>query len=133
MLKNCTLFFLFSFLAYACTQQKANNPFSFEKGSFVTYLENNKDSSFFYRVDNLQIETYKGKVDTFEIEWKNKFEFHLKKQKPKTKLDSTPFVVKITKIKDNSYEFQAHYKNSKFKQKGSTVKRPTSESNGPHN
>lgn len=130
MLKNCTLLILLTLLVFSCTEQKSNNAFSFEQGNFISYLEDKKDSSFFYRVDNLQIETYKGKVDTFEIEWKNKFEFQLKKQKPKTKLDSTPFIVKITKIKDNSYEFQAHYKNSKFKQKGSTVKRAPTKSNG---
>ncbi len=122
MLKNCVLLLVLSSFIFACKKQKSHDAFSFEKGNFITYLENKKDSSVFYRVDNLQIEAYRNKVDTFDIKWKNKFEFHLKKQRPITKLDSTTFVVKITKIKDNSYEFQAHYKNSNFKQKGSTYK-----------
>ncbi|MGB2273559.1 MAG: hypothetical protein ACPH2K_04230 [Flavicella sp.] len=106
----------------ACKKETTNGSFSFKKGQFITYLENKKDSSTFYRVDNYQIETYKNKIDTFTIEWKNKFEFYLLKLHPKTKLDSTEFVVKITKIKNDAYEFQANYRNSNFKQKGTTIK-----------
>ncbi|WP_139959373.1 hypothetical protein [Flavicella sediminum] len=113
---------LFICLLISCKQERKTTPFSFETGSFKTYLENKKDSSSFYRTKDFQIETYRSQVDTFHIEWKNKFEFRLLKVNPKSKLDSTEFVVKITKIKDNSYEFQANYVNNNFKQKGSTIK-----------
>tara|TARA_B100000767_G_C19374408_1_gene373272 strand:- start:146 stop:523 length:378 start_codon:yes stop_codon:yes gene_type:complete len=122
MYKTIISFLLCLLLFSACKKETASGSFSFEKGQFITYLENKKDSSSFYRVDNLQIETYKNKIDTFTIDWKSKFEFHLLKLHPKTKLDSTKFVVKITKIKNNAYEFQANYRNSNFKQKGTTIK-----------
>ena len=109
-------------LIFACNSKKNAKSYDFETGHFTSYLENKKDSSSFYRVDNLQIETYKGTTDTFAIKWKNKFEFHLKKVNPKTKLDSTNFIVRITKIKNNAYDFEAGYENSNFKQKGSTFK-----------
>ncbi len=122
MYKTIVLLVLCLLLFSACKKDTTSSSFSFEKGVFITYLENKKDSSTFYRVDNYQIENYKNKIDTFTIEWQNKFEFHLLKLHPKTKLDSTKFVVKITKIKNNSYEFQANYRNSNFKQKGTTIK-----------
>ena len=122
MLYKITIFILVTTLTIACSDKKNKSFYSFETGNFKTYLENKKDSSSFYRVDNLQIETYKNKIDTFQIEWKNKFEFSLKKTNPKSKLDSTTFVVKIKKIKNNSYEFEAGYKNNNFKQKGTTHK-----------
>lgn len=121
MLKNCILIALMVVL-FACKKKTPPKSFSFETGHFKTYLENKRDSSSFYRVDNLQIETYKNKIDTFHIHWKNKFEYSLKKQHPKSKLDSTTFVVKIKKIKNNSYEFEAGYENNNFRQKGTTYK-----------
>jgi hypothetical protein len=122
MIKSLLLTILFVLLAFACKTDNQSNSFSFETGNFKSYLESKKDSSSFYRVDHFQIETYKNQTDTFHIKWKNKFEFHLKKVHPTSKLDSTNFVVKITKIKNNAYDFEAGYENSNFKQKGSTYK-----------
>lgn len=122
MLKNILLTSCIFLLAIACKKNKPSESYSFETGSFKSYLVNKKDSSSFYRTKNLQIETYKNKVDTFSIIWKNKFEFRLKKINPISKLDSTTFVVKIKKIKNNSYDFEAGYLNNNFKQKGTTIK-----------
>lgn len=122
MFKKTNAIIIAVILLIACSQKRNTNSYDFETGHFVSYLENKKDSSRFYRVDNFQIETYKNKTDTFEIKWKNKFEFHLKKRNPKSKLDSTNFIVKITKIKNNAYDFEAGYENNNFKQKGSTHK-----------
>ncbi len=118
-IKICSIILL---ACLACNTKKSNKTFDFKSGNFISYLENKKDSSVFYREKGLQIETYKNKTDTFEIIWKDKFEFHLQKTNPNTKLDSTNFRVKITKIKDNAYDFEAGYENSNFKQKGSTYK-----------
>lgn len=122
MLYKITTYLIIVLLTIACNSKKNGKSYDFETGHFISYLEDKKDSSSFYRVDNLQIETYKNKTDTFEIKWKNKFEFHLKKVNPTSKLDSTNFKVKITKITNNAYEFEAGYENNNFKQKGSTFK-----------
>lgn len=122
MIKNICIATSFLILFLACKEEKQTKDFSFETGTFKTYLENKRDSSTFYRTADFQIETYKNKVDSFHIQWKNKFEFSLNKTNPKSKLDSTTFVVKIKKIKNNSYEFEAGYKNNNFKQKGTTIK-----------
>lgn len=122
MTKNNLLHFFVCFLLLltACTSTPTIT--DYKKGSFKTFLDNKRDSSTFVRIKNLQIEKYKGIIDTFEIEWKNNFEFHLHKTHPKSHLDSIPFVVKITKLMEDSYEFQANYLNSNFKQKGTTYK-----------
>jgi hypothetical protein len=120
MIQKLATTLLFCITLLSCENDPKS--FSFKQGKFKTYLENKTDSSFMNRTEKFQIETYKQKTDTFHITWKNKFEFHLKKKHPKTKLDSTKFIVKITKIKNNSYEFLGYYFGSNFKQKGSTFR-----------
>ena len=94
-----------------------------KKGSFRTVLDNNSSAeSVSTRNDSVQIELYKGKKDTFYINWVDKFEYILIKKNPKNLLDSTPFHVKITGIKDRSYTFKAYYKGSKFIQQGKAFK-----------
>ncbi|NIJ46156.1 hypothetical protein FHR24_002634 [Wenyingzhuangia heitensis] len=94
----------------------------FRKGHFKTYLGERKDSSNFYRTEKIQIETYKNQVDTFSVYWKSNFEYELRKVNPKNKLDSIPFIVKITAIKNNYYKFKGSYLGSNFKQEGITYK-----------
>jgi len=94
----------------------------FRTGTFKTFLEDTDITSLAFRNDSIQIETYDNKKDTFAIEWKSNFEYILTRIHPKTALDSTPFHVKITGFKNNSYTFKAYYKGSNFKQKGSALK-----------
>ncbi|MDB4297822.1 hypothetical protein N9901_03630 [Flavobacteriaceae bacterium] len=117
------LFYIFSIsVAISCSSRNATDILSFKQGTFKTYLKDSKDSSTFVRTKNLQIEHYKQKVDTFTVEWIHNFEYHLKKLHPNSKLDSIPFIVKITGIKENSYKFKGHYQGSNFKQEGTSHK-----------
>lgn len=93
-----------------------------KNGTFETELEEDAGNSVAIRNDSIQIELFDGKRDTFYIRWKNDFEYTLLKKNPKNLLDSTPFHVKITAIKKNTYNFTAHYKGSNFKQKGTATK-----------
>lgn len=94
----------------------------FKKGRFKTVLEDNETVSFAFRNDSIQVEDFNGVKDTFNIKWIDQFEYVLTKRSPKTMLDSTPFHVKITSVKKDSYSFNAYYKGSNFKQKGSAFK-----------
>lgn len=107
---------------FSCSQGNKTDIVSFRKGHFKTYLGERKDSSTFYRDENYQIERYRNKADTFAIVWKSSFEYELKKLHPKGKLDSIPFLVKITGVKENSYNFKGSYIGSNFKQEGITFK-----------
>lgn len=103
---------------FSCSTREKADILSFKTGHFTTYLGERKDSSRFYRTENFQFETYKNKIDTFSIHWKNNFEYQLRKTNPKNKLDSIPFIVKITGIKSNYYKFKGSYLGSNFKQEG---------------
>ena len=94
----------------------------FKQGRFKTVLEDNETVSLAFRNDSIQIEDFNGVKDTFNIKWIDQFEYVLTKRSPKTMLDSTPFHVKITSVKKGSYSFNAYYKGSNFKQKGSAFK-----------
>ena len=120
-MKYLLLFFLFGSLI-SCQKGTQTNVDAFKNGQFKTILEDGKTVSYATRNDSLQIENFNNKIDTFKINWINRFEYVLIKKKPKTLLDSTPFHVKITSIKENSYDFTAYYKGSNFKQKGKAIK-----------
>lgn len=94
----------------------------FKTGTFKTILDDSEATSTARRNDSLQIEFYQGNIDTFAIKWNSNFEYVLTMVNPKTSLDSTPFHVKITGFKQNSYKFTAFYKGSNFKQKGKAIK-----------
>lgn len=116
------LYIIIVSVAFSCSTGNETDILSFRKGNFKTFLGAHKDSSFFYRTDKFQFETYRNQVDTFSIYWKSNFEYELRKVNPKNKLDSTPFIVKITGIKDKSYKFKGSYLGSNFKQEGNTYK-----------
>lgn len=94
----------------------------FKRGRFKSILEDKETVSFATRNDSIQIEDFNGLKDTFNIKWLDQFEYVLIKRVPKTLLDSTPFHVKITSVKEDSYSFKAYYKGSNFKQKGTAYK-----------
>ncbi len=106
----------------SCIESSKVNVDDFKKGSFKTVLDDRETVSMAYRNDSVQIESYEEVKDTFYITWLDQFEYVLLKKHPKTLLDSTPFHVKITSIKKDSYTFRAHYKGSNFKQKGTAFK-----------
>lgn len=106
----------------SCVKSNKVNVDDFKMGSFKTVLDDRETVSLAYRNDSVQIESYNEVKDTFYITWLDQFEYVLLKKNPKTMLDSTPFHVKITSIKNDSYTFRAHYKGSNFKQKGTAFK-----------
>lgn len=115
------IFILLSF-SISCINKNKVHVNDFKKGSFKTTLEDDEIVSYATRNDSIQIEEFNGVKDTFRIKWLDQFEYILVKKNPKTMLDSTPFHVKITGIKKNTYSFSAYYKGSNFKQKGTAIK-----------
>lgn len=115
------IFILLSF-SISCINKNKVHVNDFKNGSFKTTLEDDDIVSYATRNDSIQIEDFNGVKDTFKIKWLDQFEYILVKKNPKTMLDSTPFHVKITGIKKNTYSFSAYYKGSNFKQKGTAIK-----------
>ncbi len=94
----------------------------FRTGTYKTVLDESDEVSTAIRNDSLQIEIYNNVRDTFAIKWISNFEYELIKVNPIKGLDSIPFYVKITGVKDNTYTFKANYKGSNFKQQGKATK-----------
>jgi len=118
-----SLFLIITVLClYSCQEAKPAKVSDFRTGSFKTVLDDRQIVSTAWRNDTVQIETYSGKKDTFDIRWVDPFEYVLVKTNPRTLLDSTPFHVKITSIKRDSYTFRAYYRGSNFKQTGTAFK-----------
>lgn len=113
---------LLLFSLVSCIKKNKVNMDDFKQGKFKTVLEDKETVSFATRNDSIQIEDFNGIKDTFNIKWLDQFEYVLTKRVPRTLLDSTPFYVKITGVKQNSYSFKAYYKGSNFKQKGTAFK-----------
>ncbi len=110
------------YLTVSCISGSKIHLDDLKKGTFKTILEDKETVSFATRNDSIQIEDFQGVKDTFNIKWLDQFEYVLTKRSPKTLLDSTPFHVKIISIKENTYTFNAYYKGSNFKQKGTAIK-----------
>ncbi len=109
------------FTCYAC-ETNTSDVTQFRTGTFKTYLDKRDVESTAIRNDSIQIEFHEQGIDTFAIRWKSNFEYELLKINPKKGLDSIPFYVKITGVKDSTYTFKAYYKGSNFKQQGRAVK-----------
>lgn len=110
------------FILISCNNKPNLTPEQIRTGTFKTFLDGSSVTSIAIRKNTVQIETYAQKQDTFSIYWKSNFEYILTKKNPKTDLDKTEFVVKITGIHKNSYTFRAYYKGSNFKQTGKVTK-----------
>lgn len=94
----------------------------FKSGTFEIPAGKGYEKTIIIRQDSIQIEKYEDRIDTLSISWKNNFNYTLKMLHPKTAIDEDPIHVKITNIKDSSYEFEAVIGHSNYVQKGEITK-----------
>jgi hypothetical protein len=95
----------------------------FKSGIFEIPAGKGYEKSIIIRKDSIQIEKYEDRTDTLSIYWKNNFNYTLKMLHPKTAIDEDPIHIKITNIKDDSYEFEAVIGQSNYVQKGEITKK----------
>lgn len=98
------------------------NPDRFKSGTFEIPAGKGYEKTIIIRKDSLQIEKYDDRIDTLSISWKNNFNYTLKMLHPVIAIDEDPIHIKITSIKDKSYEFEAVIGNSNYVQKGEITK-----------
>tara|TARA_B100000768_G_C11265363_1_gene370805 strand:- start:97 stop:471 length:375 start_codon:yes stop_codon:yes gene_type:complete len=90
----------------------------FHKGTFEfeAIVNNTLETSRFIRNDSIEIEFYKGEVDSATVRWVNDCECVLTKLNPKTNQDKRPIRMRILNTKKNSYTFEyslvGDYKNT---------------------
>tara|TARA_Y200000002_G_C22672871_1_gene660836 strand:+ start:500 stop:841 length:342 start_codon:yes stop_codon:yes gene_type:complete len=81
---------------------------SFHEGvfKFETIVNNKLESSRFIRNDSIEIEYYKGEVDSATIRWVNDCECILTKINPENNQEKRPIRMRILTTKKNSYTFE---------------------------
>jgi len=121
-MKNIILLTLLLLALFSCKNNE-QDPNRFKSGTFEIPADKGYEKTIIIRKDSLQIEKYEDRVDTLSISWKNNFNYTLKMLHPKTAIDEDPIHIKITSLKDNSYEFEAVIGNSNYVQKGEITKK----------
>ncbi|PCI33301.1 MAG: hypothetical protein COB60_07720 [Flavobacteriaceae bacterium] len=124
MITNKKIYLLSSIilvLLINCTNKEIS-PERFKTGTFEIPAEKGYSVTHILRIDSLQIERYEKRIDTLIIHWETPFKYNLKMLHPKTELDKDLIHVKITDIKEASYDFEATIGQSNYKQKGTLLK-----------
>lgn len=107
----------------SCYQQERNCK-DFKTGKFTseTEIEGKKITSTFERNDSIQIESYKGKIDTFKVRWTNDCEYIIQNNNPKNREEKKPVQMKILTTTNNSYTFEYSFVGDSKKQRGTVTK-----------
>ena len=121
-IKNYLLVFI-PFLLISCYNQE-RNCMDFKTGNFTSEITINEETitSTFERNDSIQIETFKGVIDTFSVRWINDCEYVIKNKKPKNMLEKKAVSIKILSTNEDSYTFEYNYVGETIKQKGIATK-----------
>jgi hypothetical protein len=112
-------FLLIIFLATSCyeVQRECN---SFRTGTFESKIILNEKVyiSTFKRTESLQVESFRGQVDSASVRWINDCEMIFKTINPKTLAEKKDIHLKILNTTDNTYNFEYGYVGEADKQKG---------------
>ena len=110
-------------LMTSCYEQERNCG-DFKNGKFESEItiDGVKHTSTFERNDSIQIETYNGIIDTFNIRWINDCEYIMKNSNPKNMAEKKSVSMKILTTKENTYVFEYNYIGDANKQKGTVTK-----------
>ena len=96
------------FLMFISCYTAERDCLSFHEGvfKFETIVNNQLESSRFIRNDSIEIEYYKGEVDSATIRWVNDCECILTKINPENNQEKRPIRMRILTTKENSYTFE---------------------------
>ena len=109
--------FLLLFLS-SCHELKRDCNF-FRTGTFTTEIITDEEVfiSNFERSENLQIETFKGVVDSVSVRWINNCEMVLTKLNPKNMNEKKSVLIKILQTTNSSYSYEYSFLGEKKKGK----------------
>lgn len=117
------LLFLFLLVFVSCYQVERQCS-DFQTGTYTSSITI-KDSTYhsvFTRTKDLQVETYKGHVDSTTVRWINDCEVVFRTINPKNMQERKDIHLKILTTTDSTYSFEYSYIGEQTKQKG-TAKR----------
>jgi len=118
------LLFLFILSLFSCQKQVECNPKDFKTGKFIfeQMVNGKKEITTFERTEKIQIETYKGRIDTATVRWVNDYEFILQKRKPRNSAEKKAICMRIISTKDKTYTFEYSFVGENKKQTGTVTK-----------
>ena len=116
----CILLFL---LLTSCYNQERKCK-DFKTGKFKSEIEVDGKKLFttFERNDSIQIETFEGVTDSYDVRWINDCEYIIKNSKPKNMAEKKAVQVKILTTSENLYNFEYNFVGEAIKQKGIAYK-----------
>lgn len=114
---------LFSLSLVSCYQQERNcTDFKTGKFEFSQEIDGKVETSVFERNDSLQIENFRGTIDTSSVRWINDCEFVLQKLHPRNREEKKSIHMKILTTNDKGYSFEYSYVGETKKQRGVVTK-----------
>lgn len=119
-----TIYSLLSLILLTSCYNQERNCQDFKTGKFKSEIEvdGEKLITTFERNDSIQIETFKGVTDTYDVRWTNDCEYIIKNSKPKNMAEKKAVHVKILTTSNKSYTFEYNYVGESLKQKGIVYK-----------
>ncbi|MCX2837416.1 DNA topoisomerase IV [Salinimicrobium sp. MT39] len=122
-MKKILLGILFLCCLSSCYQAERNCK-DFKTGTFEfeSYLEGELVKTRFLRTDSIEIDYFRGQVDTSSIRWINDCEYILSNLNPKNRAEEKPIHMKILTTKNNTYTFEYGLVGETQKQRGTVVK-----------
>lgn len=106
----------------SCKKPQKLDVESFKHGTFEIPATDQYSKTIIIRKDSLQIELYEQRIDTLLIKWNDNFSYTLHMLNMMNGMEEDPIHVQITRVKANSYDFEAVIGHSNFKQKGTAYK-----------
>lgn len=103
---------LFLLLCGSC-YTPARNCEVFQTGTFTfeSIVENQIQTTTFYRSQSLEIENYQNRIDSARIRWVNPCECILTKINPQNNQEKRPLKIKILSTTADTYTFEYSYVN----------------------
>ena len=123
MIRTFSIGMLFAFLASSC-YEPTRDCATFKDGefTFTSTLDGEEITTRFVRKGDLEVDYFKGTIDSSSVRWINDCEFIVKKIHPKRKAEEKSIHMKILTTTDNSYTFEYSIVGDNNKSKGIAIK-----------
>lgn len=109
----------------SCKTPPERNCQNFKTGEFefTSIVDGEEMSTTFKRIDQIEVDYFKGKQDTSTVKWINDCEYILKRINPKNRAEEKPIHIKILTTTDSSYTFEFNTVGAPEKLRGTAFKK----------
>lgn len=123
MYKIPILTLICSFVMVSCYgPQRDCSRFKEGSFSFTARIDGEDVTTTFIRNDSMEIDYFKGNIDTSSVRWINDCEYIVKKINPKNRSEEKSIHMKILSTTDSSYTFEYGMVGQSQKSRGTAIK-----------